>query len=317
MATQYEHANLKFWYWWVFASGLGAAIGWPVTLLVAFAVTDIAGIEMGRDLPGHGRSVYFGVPSPAVFWLSPFALMIGGAAGGLLAGGVHWLILRRHVSHAGWWVLVSVLAWAVAWAVHGRVDGVYFDRNNLAFDLRIVAVVGTFCGILLGSIIGGKLLLFWLRPPSRAQLKIIAVVGLVTVAILAVFAVATFADNQESDRRNRQTMDSLPLVPGSTSIDQISMNAGDIFHRRRAFQQSYIAGDGPMSVARFYLTELSARGWRLIDRLTYQYPVGLIALDFEKGDESLRIAVYTVPTDRGTAFDIASHVPPVRIWWGR
>ena len=145
----------------------------------------------------------------------------------------------------------------------------------------------------------------------------VAVAGLVTVAALAVFAVATFADNQESDRRNRQTMDSRPLIPDSTLIDQISMNAGEIFQRRRAFQQSFTADDDPRSLARFYLTELSACGWRLIDRLTYQWPVGLIALDFEKGDESLRIAVYTVPTDTGTDFDVASHVPPVRIWWGR
>ncbi len=317
MATQNKQVNLRFWYWWVFASGLGAAIGWPVTLLVAFAVTDIVGIETGRDLPGHGRSVYFGVPLPTVFWLAPFTLILGGAAGGFTAGGLHWLVLRRHVSHAGWWVLVSALAWAVVWAVHGRVDGVLFDRNYLAFDLRFFAVVGALCGVLFGSIIGVKLALFWRRPPSRSQLKIFAVAGLVTVAILAVFAVATFTDNQESDRRNRQTMDSLPLVPDSILTDQISMNASDIFHRRRAFQQSFIAGDGPMSVARFYLTELSIRGWRLTDRLTYQWPVGLIALDFEKGDENLRIAVYTVPTDAGTAFDVASHVPPVRIWWGR
>ncbi len=317
MATQNESVSLSFWYWWVFASALGAAIGWPVTLLVAFAATDIAGIEIGRDLPGHGRSVFFSVPLPAIFWLAPFALILGGAVGGFMAGVLHWLILRRHVSNAGWWMLVSALAWAVAWAVHGRVDGVSFDRNVLASDVRIVAVVGVLCGVLFGSIIGVKLVLFWRRPPSRSQLKIFAVAGLITVAILAVFAVATFVDNPKSDRQNQQTLASLPLVPGSTLTGQEFSNASDIFHRRRAFQQSFIAGDDPRSVARFYLTELSIRGWRLIDRLTYQYPVGMIALDFEKGDESLRIAVYTVPTDTGTAFDVASHVPPARIWWGR
>ena len=166
MATQNDRINLRLWYWWVFASGLGAAIGLPLTLLVAFAVTDIAGVEMGRNLPGHGRSLYVGILAATVFWLAPFALMMGGAAGGLLAGGVQWLVLRQYVRHAGWWVLVSALAWAAAWAVHGRVDGVSFDKNYLASDLVFLAVVGVTCGVVFGSIVGVKLVSFWRRPPS-------------------------------------------------------------------------------------------------------------------------------------------------------
>jgi hypothetical protein len=36
---------------------------------------------------------------------------------GIALGVTQWLILRRHVSQAGWWILASTLSWTLTWAI--------------------------------------------------------------------------------------------------------------------------------------------------------------------------------------------------------
>jgi len=88
---------------WVVASVAASAVGAVVVLLVGLVDTD-AGLLVGVSLYG------------------------------LLAGALQWLVLKRQVARAGWWVLASSVAWLVAipvgdmagppgWAVYGAITG--------------------------------------------------------------------------------------------------------------------------------------------------------------------------------------------------
>jgi hypothetical protein len=73
--------------WWILASIIGFAVG-------KFAADYIATSLSGAV--GSG---------------------LGGVAIGASLGIAQWLVLRRHVAKAGWWVLASGLAWAIGWAI--------------------------------------------------------------------------------------------------------------------------------------------------------------------------------------------------------
>ena len=44
-----------------------------------------------------------------------------GIGTGIALGVTQWLILRRHVSQAGWWILASTLSWTLAWAIEWNI----------------------------------------------------------------------------------------------------------------------------------------------------------------------------------------------------
>ena len=78
---------------------------WPVLSIVGFGLGKAAGeaLTQGLSAPiGHG---------------------LVGAVIGLSVGVTQWLVLRRHVEGAAWWVPANVAAWAVAWSIIGSVEG--------------------------------------------------------------------------------------------------------------------------------------------------------------------------------------------------
>ena len=76
MKPQYAFVGSRFWLQWVLASILGFAVG----AAIGNAVTD---------------------------WVST---ALFGAVGGFM----QWLVLRRRIASAGWWVLASTLGFAIA-----------------------------------------------------------------------------------------------------------------------------------------------------------------------------------------------------------
>lgn len=89
------------WLWWVLASTVAWGMAGPV------------GVKSGSsvDIIVAG---YLGV-----------------ALGGIVTGVLQWLVLRRLVARAGWWVLASTVGWLVggpvfgfmSWAVGGPLGG--------------------------------------------------------------------------------------------------------------------------------------------------------------------------------------------------
>jgi predicted Ser/Thr protein kinase len=87
------------WAGWLLATALGWAAGWavgaPISELIARPIGATGAMLLAETLGG------------AVAW----------GTLGLTTGVAQWLVLRRHMSSAGWWVLASVIGWALVGAV--------------------------------------------------------------------------------------------------------------------------------------------------------------------------------------------------------
>jgi hypothetical protein len=104
---------------WIAASGIGMAISMPIAILIAVTT---------RPQPG---------------------ILLGGPLVGGIVGLAQWLILRRHVAQAGWWVLASALGFTAFFAAAQLLGGE---------GREIIAV--TAAGLLLGVITASALV--WL-----------------------------------------------------------------------------------------------------------------------------------------------------------
>jgi hypothetical protein len=78
------------------------------------------------------------------------------AVGGAVGGAMQWLVLRRRISRAGWWVLASTVGWAVGVAVYEAVLGAV-----------VGAVLGGVVGAVYGAITGGALVWLLRRPAAE------------------------------------------------------------------------------------------------------------------------------------------------------
>ncbi len=118
--------------WWIAASGAGSILGF-IVLGWGLAVADTGvGIAAGIVVPG-----------------------LSFAVAGAVAGVLQWLVLRRWVSHAGWWILASSIAWVGATYAY-----LTLTRGNDVF----VPVGGAVSGMVSGAITG--LVLIWLLQNS-------------------------------------------------------------------------------------------------------------------------------------------------------
>lgn len=88
--------------WWILASAGGWTIGWVIIIAVIPPET--------------------GIPS--------------GTVHGVALGAIQWLILQRQLYQAGWWIIISALAWTIA-------------LEGLTGELLVGAVVGAVTGIAL------------------------------------------------------------------------------------------------------------------------------------------------------------------------
>ncbi len=76
------------------AAGWGFWLAWVLAGTVGWAVSGrVIAVGSYRDIIVAG---YTGV-----------------AAGGIVVGVLQWLVLRRQVARAGWWVLASTVGWVV------------------------------------------------------------------------------------------------------------------------------------------------------------------------------------------------------------
>lgn len=129
---------------WVLATAIGAFVAWtlgmiPSTLMSAGADAAAPPVEMSD-------TVMYGL-----------AALMGFALGPIL-GFPQWLVLRRHVRKAGWWVLANAAAWAVGMPV------VFVGAGSVppgGFGLIAVGIAtGACAGTVVGAVHG--LALVWL-----------------------------------------------------------------------------------------------------------------------------------------------------------
>ena len=97
------------------ASERPRGVGWRLWL--RWVLASVVGWGVGGVVLGP----VFSVVEPA------FGLLVGGAAvgaiGGAALGVLQWLVLRRQLARAGWWIVASTIGWAVGGAAFGLVGG--------------------------------------------------------------------------------------------------------------------------------------------------------------------------------------------------
>lgn len=104
---------LRAAWWWIVASVLGWAVGFP---LGVFAAQQLGLVEAG-----------FGV--------------VTGTVTGACVGLAQWLVLRRQVTQAGWWLPATIFAWGVGLF--------YYQPGATWLGLLYGALVGIVTGIVL------------------------------------------------------------------------------------------------------------------------------------------------------------------------
>jgi hypothetical protein len=120
--------------------------GWSIGLAITWAIEDI---------------FYSGLSGLAAF--DDVGAVIMGITVGLFLGNTQWFILKQQVYQADWWILTSVVGWAISLKMGGWIiKTLDLDFNMEYFTFLVIeqAIEGVIAGIILGIITGGVLV--WL-----------------------------------------------------------------------------------------------------------------------------------------------------------
>ena len=117
---------------WIVASTVGGSVAGAL-LMVAVAIANVD-------------------------WIVDEAVLIGGAwfVGGVVAAILQWLVLRRQIARADWWIVTSTIGWAIGVAV------VLLGGISVGVG-EVVLAVGWAVGGVVGSAITGAVLVWLLR----------------------------------------------------------------------------------------------------------------------------------------------------------
>jgi hypothetical protein len=143
------HRQIKSIRWrvWVLATAIGAFVAWTLGMIPSTFM--FAGSDSGGAASTHMSDLV----------IYALAAVMGFVLGAIL-GVPQWLVLRRHLPRAGWWVLANALAWMVGMVI------VFVGTNfippegitlNVAFVLLLFLLIA---GAAVGAIHG--LVLVWL-----------------------------------------------------------------------------------------------------------------------------------------------------------
>jgi hypothetical protein len=112
---------------WLVATVAGAVVAWGAGM----GIGTLAGDQLEALASG----------SPVVV-----AMVIGGAAGTMLSA-FQWLVLRRELPNAGWWVPTHALAWSLGMVVAFAGLGLLPPGT----PMRLVGVVGAVTRLTMGA----------------------------------------------------------------------------------------------------------------------------------------------------------------------
>jgi hypothetical protein len=122
--------------WLVMRRHVSRAGWWILVSIVGFGIGKLIGDAIAQAVSG------------------PVGIGLSGGAIGASLGLAQWLILRRHVVEAGWWVLASALAWAVGWSI------VMLAEETAGGPTGTAYLIGAAGAAVAGVVTGGSLI--WL-----------------------------------------------------------------------------------------------------------------------------------------------------------
>jgi hypothetical protein len=124
-----ESFDWVLWFLWIMATAWGWVLGWILSgYLIAGVALLATGIAIGTlqwlVLKQQMNRSWRWIPATAGGWAAGWAIayliipadlgFVGGLVLGATTGMAQWLVLRREVRWAGWWIIVSALAWTLA-----------------------------------------------------------------------------------------------------------------------------------------------------------------------------------------------------------
>ena len=181
MKVKRSQVGWVFWLQWVLASTVGLLLGFIVGFPLSFLAMDILGERLGQSFGGivfgigvgvlqwlvlrrrvtgvgwwvltsaagcYGiiQAMFLGFPESAeMSYVSLLGLTVVVALGGAVTGILQWLVLRRQVSRAGWWVLASTVGWGLSMGVSIAIPSGADD------NLLQLAVTGAVLGVVTGA----------------------------------------------------------------------------------------------------------------------------------------------------------------------
>lgn len=144
------------WKKWVLATAAGALVAWILGMLPT-TLMDLSAEATGAPAPEISDAMQVA-----------FAILLGAVAGPIL-GFAQWIVLRRHVPKAGWWLAANSAAWALGMPLVFVVAGSAPPEGiTLGFALVAVLTIAA-VGAVVGAVHG--LALVWLlqRRASQSQ----------------------------------------------------------------------------------------------------------------------------------------------------
>ena len=122
------------------------AVSWALATSVATTVSGKAIVDAGTALVDLNSPVLEGV-SLVLFMLTELGV-------GLLVGTCQWLVLRRLVGRAGWWIPVSGLSLILGWYVAGSVTATMLGTSQDPNENQTLLVSMSVHGIIYGAVTG-------------------------------------------------------------------------------------------------------------------------------------------------------------------
>lgn len=142
---------------WIGWTALGAGIAWTLGMIPSTLL--------------HDATRTGAAPPPELNWLVKYSLAaLLGAALGPMLGVTQWVVLRRHMARAAWWIPANALAWAVGMPIVFVGAGHAPHGIGLASLITAGAVTLSLAGAVVGAIHGFVLLrLLTLKATTQPQ----------------------------------------------------------------------------------------------------------------------------------------------------
>lgn len=171
-STVERGAGVFFLIAWVCACTAGWTMGWLIGGMSAnlIVLNTISGVIIGvvqwyvlqnklinsgwwvlaPTIGGFGAGLTLSILGSTGFLLTDVLLL--NVVGGLLTATIQWLVLRRQVPDAGYWIVIATVAWIMGGTIGSLI---LYNTGNFAIS-------GLVCGIIVGLVTGSQLSL-WLN----------------------------------------------------------------------------------------------------------------------------------------------------------
>ncbi|MFI8974498.1 hypothetical protein ACIGO9_16550 [Nocardia asteroides] len=127
---------------WVAATALGALVAWSVAMALTRA-------DVVREWPASRA-----IP----------VLCTGGAVVIAALGVTQWVVLRRYLTRAGWWIAATALSWAAGLTAFALFTSPLWHQGQPAGEIAAIGIAGGFLMAAVMAAVSGGFLSWLLRP---------------------------------------------------------------------------------------------------------------------------------------------------------